>query len=59
MGPNEMQPRVLKELAYIVTKSLSKIIESRGRQVKLLGDWEKGNIAPILKKCRKDKTGNY
>jgi len=30
MGPNEMHPRVLKELADVVTKLLSVVLESHG-----------------------------
>ncbi|KAK4821037.1 hypothetical protein QYF61_012217 [Mycteria americana] len=47
MGPDEMHPRVLRELA------------DSWQSGEVRGDWKKGNIAPIFKKGRKEDPGNY
>lgn len=54
-----MHPTVLKELADVVTKSLSTIFEKSWQQGETPGDWKRGNIAPIAEKDRKEGPGNY
>ncbi|KFO80421.1 hypothetical protein N303_08947, partial [Cuculus canorus] len=59
IGPNEMHPRDLRELADVVAKPLSMISEKSWQSGEAPGDWKKCNTVPIFKKGRKDNPGNY
>lgn len=59
MGPDERNPRLLRELADIVVKPLLMIHEKSWKLGEIPGDWKKGNVTPIFKKGRKDDSGNY
>ena len=59
MGPDDIHPRVLKEMADVVAEPLSIIPEKSWLPGEVPGDRKKGNVTPIFKEGRKDDPGNY
>ncbi|KAK4818853.1 hypothetical protein QYF61_020072 [Mycteria americana] len=59
MGPDEVHPRVLKELAEVLTKLLSIIYQQSWLTGEVPADWRLANVTPIFKKGWKEDPGNY
>ncbi|KAK4815404.1 LOW QUALITY PROTEIN: hypothetical protein QYF61_001392 [Mycteria americana] len=59
MGPDEIHPRVLKELAEVLTKPLSIIYQQSWLTGEVPADWRLVNVTPIFKKGRKEDPWNY
>ncbi|KAK4830600.1 hypothetical protein QYF61_012026 [Mycteria americana] len=59
MGPDEIHPRVLKELAEELTKPLSIIYQRSWLTGEVPVDCRLANVTPIYKKGRKEDPGNY
>ncbi|CAM4585244.1 unnamed protein product [Lepidochelys kempii] len=59
MGPDELHPRVLKELAAVIAEPLAIIFENSWRTGEVPDDWKKANEVPIFKKGKKEDPGNY
>ena len=59
VGLDDIHHGVLKEMADVVAELLSIIFEKSWLSGEIPGDWKKGNIAPILKKGRKEYLGKY
>ena len=59
MGPDQIHPRVLKQLATAVAPILTVIFNKSLHSGEVSKDWRKANVAPILKKGERYNVENY
>jgi len=59
MGPGGIHPRVLRELAEVLTKPLSIISQQSWLTGEVPVDWRSANVMPIYKKGWKEELGSY
>ncbi|KAJ7397252.1 hypothetical protein BTVI_136857 [Pitangus sulphuratus] len=59
MGPDEIYPTILKELADVISKPLSMIFEWSWESREVSVDWKLANVVLIFKKGKKEEPGNY
>ncbi|KAK4832222.1 hypothetical protein QYF61_021069 [Mycteria americana] len=59
MGSDGIHPRVLRELAEVLTKLLSILYQQSWLTREVPVDWRLANVTPIFKKGWKEDLGNY
>jgi len=59
MEPDEIHPRVLRELAEVIIEPLSIIYQRSLLTGEVPEDWRLANMTPIYKKGCKEDLGNY
>ncbi|KFP65496.1 hypothetical protein N322_09181, partial [Cariama cristata] len=59
MGPDEIHPRVMRELAKELAKPLASIYQESWLTGEVPANWKLANVTPIYRKGRKDNPGNY
>jgi len=57
--PNGIHPRVLRELAEVLTKPLSIIYQQSRLTREVPVGWKLANVTPIPRKGQKEDPGNY
>ena len=58
-GPDDISPRVLKELASSIAPILKLIFQKSYSTGQLPSDWKKANVVPAYKKGPKSDPANY
>jgi len=59
MGSENNHPRMLRELADIIARLLSTVLEKSWRPGDIPEYWKQANVTPIYKKGLKEDPGNY
>ena len=59
VGPDNISPRILKELAAVLCPFLSNLFQQSSESVKLPIDWKLANVCPIYKSGCHKNPGNY
>ncbi|KFV94379.1 hypothetical protein N327_12176, partial [Fulmarus glacialis] len=59
MGPDGIYPRVLRQLAEMLTKTLSIMYQQSWLTGEVPVDWRLASVTPIYKKGQKEDLGNY
>uniref|UniRef100_A0A670JXF3 Reverse transcriptase domain-containing protein n=1 Tax=Podarcis muralis TaxID=64176 RepID=A0A670JXF3_PODMU len=58
-GQMKLHPRVLKELADVISEPLAVIFENSWRTGEVPADWRRANVVPIFKKGEREDPNNY
>ena len=58
-GPDNMQPRVLREVAKQVSEIFTDIFNSLLESGQVPEDWRAANATPLFKKGSREELGNY
>ena len=58
-GPDEIHPRMLIELADLISGPLALIMNKTLREKEIPNDWKKANVSPIFKKGARNRAENY
>ena len=58
-GPDEIHPRLLKELAATISKPIAFLFNKSMQCGKVSFDWKKANVSPIYKKDARNRAENY
>ena len=58
-GPDNISPRVLKELADVIADPLARVFRKSLHEGTVPSDWKHANVAPIYKKGEKYDPANY
>ncbi|KFV74587.1 hypothetical protein N308_00053, partial [Struthio camelus australis] len=57
-GPDGMHPQVLRELADVMARPLSILLERSWRSGEVPEDWKKASVTPVFQKGKKEEPGN-
>ena len=58
-GPDEIHPRLLKELSSVIAEPLAKLFQNSLVQGVVPNDWREANITALFKKSSKSASHNY
>jgi len=58
-GPDELSPRVLKELSQVLSDPLACIFQKSLTSSQVPSDWKQANVTPVFKKGEKYLCSNY